>query len=130
MKNLLPTQAKQFLDEQPDALFIDCRTDHEFFLVGHPVGAVLVPWVQGDDWELNQNFVDEVRHLTQGEYHRPVVLICRSGNRSVDAGRALEHAGFTQVLNVVHGFEGDRDDHHQRGKLNGWRFDGLPWEQM
>ena len=37
---------------------------------------------------------------------------------------------FTEVVNVVHGFEGELDAHFQRGRLNGWRFDGLPWQQM
>jgi rhodanese-related sulfurtransferase len=59
-----------------------------------------------------------------------VVLICRSGNRSVDAGLALESAGFTKVYNVLEGFEGDLDDHHQRGNIGGWRKHGLPWEQV
>ena len=60
---------------------------------------------------------------------RPVVLICRSGNRSVDAGKLLEEAGFTKVFNVLHGFEGELDDNHHRGATNGWRCDGLAWEQ-
>jgi len=58
------------------------------------------------------------------------VLICRSGNRSVDAGLALEAAGFSNVTNVLEGFEGDLDEKHQRGKLGGWRHAGLPWEQV
>jgi len=29
--------------------------------------------------------------------NRPVVLICRSGHRSIDAGLALEEAGFKEV---------------------------------
>ena len=61
---------------------------------------------------------------------RPVVLICRSGKRSVEAGEALEQAGFTEVVNVLNGFEGDLNADRQRGKINGWRFDGLPWEQV
>ena len=60
---------------------------------------------------------------------QPVVLICRSGNRSVDAGHALEAAGFTSVYNVVYGFEGDLGENHHRNEKNGWRHDGLPWEQ-
>ncbi|MFZ9677621.1 MAG: rhodanese-like domain-containing protein, partial [Quisquiliibacterium sp.] len=48
----------------------------------------------------------------------------------VEAGTALEQAGFKRVYNVLHGFEGDLDESRQRGKLNGWRFEGLPWEQM
>ena len=58
------------------------------------------------------------------------MLICRSGKRSSDAGKVLESAGFTDVVNVVHGFEGDLDAQFQRSTLNGWRHDKLPWEQM
>ena len=42
----------------------------------------------------------------------------------------LKAAGFTDVAHVVHGFEGDRDAHDHRSTVNGWRHDGLPWEQM
>jgi rhodanese-related sulfurtransferase len=41
----------------------------------------------------------------------------------------LERAGFTQVYNVRHGFEGELNDGHRRNSLAGWRFEGLPWEQ-
>ena len=43
---------------------------------------------------------------------------------------AVEAAGFTDVAHVVHGFEGDLNDAFKRSSLNGWRHDGLPWEQM
>jgi hypothetical protein len=43
---------------------------------------------------------------------------------------ALEAVGFSNVINVLEGFEGDLDQSHQRGKLGGWRMDGLPWEQV
>ena len=43
---------------------------------------------------------------------------------------ALEAAGFHEVVNVLFGFEGELDEHFQRGRLNGWRHDGLPWEQL
>jgi rhodanese-related sulfurtransferase len=61
---------------------------------------------------------------------RPVLLICRSGQRTLDAGAALEAAGFAEVAHVVHGFEGELDEHFKRSSLSGWRFEGLPWEQM
>lgn len=48
----------------------------------------------------------------------------------MEAGLALETAGFSEVVNVLHGFEGDLDEHFQRGRLNGWRSDGLPREQL
>jgi rhodanese-related sulfurtransferase len=60
---------------------------------------------------------------------RPIVLICRSGNRSQEAGETLERSGFERVYNVVHGFEGPLDATHHRSTLSGWRHEGLPWEQ-
>jgi rhodanese-related sulfurtransferase len=65
-----------------------------------------------------------------GSRDRPVLLICRSGKRTLDAGKALEAAGFSDVAHVVHGFEGELNEDFKRSSLNGWRHDGLPWEQM
>lgn len=130
MENLKPKQARAFIDENPDALFIDCRSDAEHFFVGHPTGSLHVAWQDGEDWEINPNFVGEVKRLAGHSVLRPVVLICRSGNRSLDAGNALEEAGFTQVYNVLHGFEGELDDEHHRNSTNGWRHAKLPWQQL
>ena len=130
MKQLLPREAYALMQAQPDALLIDCRSEAEYFFVGHPIGSVHVPWVDGPDFEPNPHFIGEVRKLAGNIGDRPVMLICRSGRRSHDAGLALEAAGFTQVINVVHGFEGDLNEQHRRSTLNGWRFDGLPWEQL
>jgi rhodanese-related sulfurtransferase len=88
-----------------------------------------VSWNDVPDWDINPHFVGEVKKLAGHAHDRPVVLVCRSGNRSVDAGNALEAAGFTRIYNVLHGFEGELDDSHHRGTTNGWRFEGLPWEQ-
>ena len=130
IENLTPRAARELLLAQPDALFVDCRSEAEYFFVGHAEGAVHVPWAEAPDWELNPHFVSEVRKLVGHSIDRPVVLICRSGNRSVDAAHALAAAGFSRVVNVLHGFEGALNERHHRGALNGWRFDGLPWEQL
>ena len=62
--------------------------------------------------------------------HADALLIdCRSGNCSQEAGEELERAGFTSVHHVAHGFEGELNEKHQRNLLAGWRFEGLPWEQ-
>ena len=127
MKHLTPKETHTFLDANPDAVLIDCRSEFEFLFVGHPVGAILVPWYEGVNWDINPRFLGEVRMATS--HHRPLILICRSGNRSREAGEFLEKNGFTDVYNVLHGFEGELDDHHHRGTVSGWRFDGLPWEQ-
>ena len=127
MKHLTPIEAHKFLHANPLALLIDVRSEMEFLFVGHPVGAIMVPWNDGPDWEVNPHFVAHVKKAASVD--RPIVLICRSGNRSREAGAALEHAGFSEVYNVLHGFEGELDELHQRGKATGWRHDGLPWEQ-
>ena len=103
MKHLTPNEAHQYTLDHPDAVLIDCRSEKEFLFVG------------------------QVKKISS--VHRPVVLICRSGNRSVDAGHALEAAGFSEVYNVLEGFEGHLDDDHHRGIEGGWRKEGLPWEQ-
>jgi rhodanese-related sulfurtransferase len=128
MKHLKPKEAHQFLHENPSAVFVDCRSEMEFYFVGHPVGAQLVAWNDGPDWEVNPHFVGQVKKVAS--MNRPVVLICRSGHRSIDAGMALEKAGFSDVYNVLDGFEGPIDDEHHRGTHAGWRKEGLPWEQL
>lgn len=130
MNNLEPKQAHALLEKDPNALFIDCRSDAEHFFVGNPVGSIHVAWQDGPDWELNPHFVGEIKRLAGHSNNRTVVLICRSGNRSIDAGEALEQAGFTNVNNVLHGFEGELDDTHHRSSVSGWRHDGLPWQQL
>jgi rhodanese-related sulfurtransferase len=130
MKHLLPKEAYEFLQKTPQALLVDCRSEMEYLFVGHPAGALHVSWNDGPDWEINPHFVGQVKKVAGTNHaHRPIVLICRSGNRSAEAGAALEEAGFTDVYNVLHGFEGDLDEHHHRGSRNGWRYDSLPWEQ-
>ncbi len=129
MKHLTPKEAYAFLQATPDALLIDVRSEIEFLFVGHPVGAIHVSWNDGPDWEVNPHFVGEVKKLAGNGGQRPILLICRSGNRSEAAGEALLAAGFTEVYNVAHGFEGELDDNHHRNSISGWRFDGLPWQQ-
>jgi rhodanese-related sulfurtransferase len=129
VKHVTPREAFESLAANPESLLIDCRSEIEFFYVGHPVGAVHVAWQEAPDWTVNPDFSREVLAEAKSR-ERPVFLICRSGNRTLDAGRALEADGFVDVTNILHGFEGDLDDRSHRGNRNGWRHDGLPWEQM
>lgn len=130
MKDMLPTEAWNLIQREPTALFVDVRMEIESLYVGRPPRVVNIPWYEYPELTPNpQAFVQAILHEAQ-DIHRCVVLICRSGKRTVDAGLALEAAGFTQVVNVLHGFEGDLDDDFHRSCSNGWRFDGLPWEQL
>jgi len=127
LRHLTPREAFALLAARPDAVLIDCRSRAEHRFVGHPVWAQHVAWNDVPDWDVNPHFVGEVAALCSAA--RPVVLICRSGQRSIAAGLALEAAGFAEVYNVLGGFEGPLDHDHHRGGVAGWRHDGLPWEQ-
>jgi rhodanese-related sulfurtransferase len=131
MKHLTPTETWNYLQATPGALFIDVRMEIEYLYVGHPPGVVHVPWYEYPEMQPHvSHFVAQVKREAGGDLSRPVVLICRSGKRTVEAGLALEAAAFSEVVNVLHGFEGDLDSRFHRGSVNGWRHDGLPWEQL
>jgi rhodanese-related sulfurtransferase len=130
MKHLEPRAAWAYLQAQPNALFVDVRMEIEYLYVGHPPGVVHIAWYEYPELRADpQRFAAQVLREA-GDPQRPVLLLCRSGKRTVHAGLALEAAGFAEVINVLHGFEGELDEHFQRGRLNGWRHDELPWEQM
>ncbi len=57
-----------------------------------------------------------------------VLLLCRSGLRSVPAAQRAQALGF-EAYNILEGFEGDPDSHAHRGNVGGWRKLGLPWRQ-
>ncbi len=133
---LTSQQAAQMLEDDPRAVLVDIRSSMEFLFVGHPKGAVHIPWIDEPDWTINPHFVTDIRKLLLGgticdidDGCAPVILICRSGKRSLEAGKALLDAGFVRVYHIDEGFEGELDENHQRSTVGGWRFHGLPWEQ-
>src|SRR4029450_9049552 len=77
MKHLKPKEAVKFLEENPSAVFIDCRSEMEYYFVGHPVGAHHVAWNDGPDWDANRHFVGQGRKVTSA--NRPGVLVRRGG---------------------------------------------------
>ncbi len=125
--HLTSLEASKFLKNNPDAKFIDIRSSMEFLFIGHPVGAIHIGWMEEPDWDINPNFVEDIKAVQTNNC--PIVMICRSGNRSEKAGIQLLEAGLSNIHHISDGFEGDRDDNNHRGTLNGWRYYGLPWEQ-
>jgi rhodanese-related sulfurtransferase len=130
MKNLDPRAAWELLQRTPDALFIDVRMEIESLYVGRPPGVVNIAWYEYPDLTPQpEGFVAAVEREA-GRKDRPVYLICRSGKRTVDAAKALDAAGFSDVTNITEGFEGELDEAFHRSSRSGWRYAGLPWEQM
>jgi rhodanese-related sulfurtransferase len=136
VQSLSPTEAWEMLENNPSAVVIDVRSSMEFLFVGHAKGSVHVPWIDAPDWTVNPHFITEVRKVMLGGVglgehasDAPVVLICRSGKRSLEAGKLLIENNFAEVYNVEEGFEGELDEQHHRSTRGGWRYHGLPWEQ-
>jgi rhodanese-related sulfurtransferase len=83
------------LDDAAVAL-VDVREPHEFE-AGHVEGSELLPLSAFDPERLPRD--------------KPVVLICRSGNRSMTALRAARAAGFEDIW-------------HYKGGALGWEREG------
>jgi rhodanese-related sulfurtransferase len=129
LSQYLPNKVIQRLAANKKAVLIDVRTEAENKFVGRPLDCIFVPWVDDPDWEAHPDeFVAAIKRFGC-QLDTEIILICRSGYRSSDAGQCLIDKGFTNVAHVVSGFEGDLDENNQRGKLNGWRHDDMPWEQ-
>lgn len=134
VKSISATDAWDLCQKEPRTLLIDVRSGMEFLFVGHPQGAVHVPWIDEPDWVINKNFATEIRKLALGGLQESstdiaIILICRSGNRSAEAGKILLESGMLNVYNIEEGFEGKLDDKHHRSSIGGWRYQNLPWEQ-
>ncbi|MDB5969462.1 MAG: hypothetical protein JWQ90_1912 [Hydrocarboniphaga sp.] len=109
------------------AVLVDVRSAEERKFVGEVPNSVHVAWATGTALTRNPRFVRELEAKVRKD--QLAILLCRSGKRSVLAAEAAAKAGFTQIYNVLEGFEGELDAAHQRGKRDGWRLRGLPWIQ-
>ena len=109
-----------------EAVLVDVRTDAEREWVGYVPGAVALAWKQWPGMAMNPSFEEGLTAVVPAG--KKVVLLCRSGVRSVAAARCAALLGLA-AYNILEGFEGDPDSMAQRGHLGGWRFHGLPWRQ-
>ena len=127
-------QAWQMLDSNGDAVLVDVRTAAEWRFVGVPdLGGlgkrpVLVEWQRFPDGAPDPDFLGEVA-AAGVPTTAPVLLLCRSGQRSRVAAMALTAQGYERCFNVAGGFEGQKDEQGHRGTVDGWKVAGLPWQQ-
>ncbi|HYW55359.1 MAG TPA: rhodanese-like domain-containing protein [Polaromonas sp.] len=109
-----------------EAVLVDVRTDAEREWVGFVPGAVALAWKQWPGMAMNQQFDERIQ--AEVPAGTKVVLLCRSGVRSIAAAKRATELGL-QAYNILEGFEGDPDGEAHRGLRGGWRFHGLPWRQ-
>ena len=126
----IPPQEAWQLIEQGLALLVDVRTAEERKFVGHVPGSAHVPWATGTALSRNPRFVRELTALLARQPQPAIaLLLCRSGKRSTLAAQEAAKAGLAHVFNISEGFEGELDEAQHRGRADGWRFHGLPWQQ-
>ena len=130
--DITPQESWTILRDNPDAMLVDVRTEAEWNWVGVPdlsgLGreVVFVQWNTADG--RNENFIADLVAAGVAPGERPVIFLCRSGNRSIGAAEAATAAGIAPSYNMLDGFEGQLDHSGHRGST-GWRADGLPWKQ-
>ena len=83
---LTPEQAKARMEENPNLILLDVRTQEEFEQ-GHIPGAVCLP---------NEMIAADMPFLFGKDAE--ILLYCRSGRRSADAAKKLRDMGFTNVF--------------------------------
>jgi rhodanese-related sulfurtransferase len=124
---LLPDEAYQLLQLAPGAKLVDVRSKAELDFVGRVPGAIEIEWATYPGMKLNPNFLAALEQQVDKE--ALVIFLCRSGVRSNSAAVVAAKAGYSEVYNVLEGFEGDRDASKHRNTVGGWRAAKLPWEQ-
>jgi len=123
--DVTPEQAAAWMADG-EAVLVDVRSDAEREWVGFVPGAAGVAWKQWPGMALNPGFDAGVQAAVPAG--RKVVMLCRSGVRSIAAARRATELGLT-AYNILEGFEGDADQDGHRGRKGGWRLRGLPWKQ-
>lgn len=138
---LTPADAAAALAADPGIVFVDVRDPIEVAFVGQPepvdANIPVATFTHVFDAKRadytprpNPRFVEEVdallARLGKGRTD-PVFVICRSGSRSAQAAEALAKAGYTNVWNLIEGFEGDLNRETGRRDRNGWKNAGLAW---
>ena len=140
IKNTPPTEVWNELLSIADSALVDCRTMQEWDLIGTPdlqsidKEAHLVEWRSKPNMDINPDFADQLGAALNGNFPSKIFFLCRSGARSYEAATVVQdyisRSNIScECINVAEGFEGDPGPDGQRGTVNGWKFNNLPWKQ-
>ncbi len=135
-----PAEAFELLKNDSLSVLVDVRTFEEFNFVGTANPAefgnrmILLPWQLMPTMEVNESFEEQLTKETQKLFgdkfeEAKIIFLCRTGARSYQAANNSLMNGYQNCYNLSHGFEGDFNELGQRGKVNGWKADSLPWRQ-
>ena len=106
VKEIFPWDFEDYQAKNPDALFLDIREQDEFD-GAHIKDTYHVPrgiLEQSCEWDYAETIPDLVRARDQ-----PILVICRSGNRSVLAALTMSFLGYKDVTSLKTGIKGWND---------------------
>lgn len=106
VRELMPWDLEERLRENPGLLLLDVREPDEFAAM-HIAGSMNVPrgiLESACEWDYEETVPELVRARD-----REVVVVCRSGNRSVLAAHALQLLGYHDVVSLKTGLRGWKD---------------------
>lgn len=132
--------AFELLKNDQNSVLVDVRTFEEFNFVGFVNATpfnnrmVLLPWQLSPTMAENPEFAPALENslkklFSDKSKDAKVLFLCRTGGRSNAAANYAENLGYKNCYNVTAGFEGELDAKEQRGKVNGWKAENLPWRQ-
>ncbi|RNE92734.1 rhodanese-like domain-containing protein [Marichromatium sp. AB32] len=107
VREVMPWDLAERLERAPAPLIVDVREPEEFAAM-HLPGSINVPrgiLESACEWD----YEETVPELVEAR-EREVVVVCRSGNRSVLAAHALQVLGYRQVVSLRLGLRGWKDD--------------------
>jgi rhodanese-related sulfurtransferase len=103
---MLPWDVEDYLKARPNTLIVDIREVHEYDTM-HVADSLNVPrgiLENACEWDFEETEPELVEART-----RPVVLICRSGNRTALAAHTLQQMGYEHVVSLKTGLRGWND---------------------
>lgn len=106
VEEIFPWDLEDAMQEGRDMLILDVREPYEFNTM-HIDGSMNVPrgiLETAVEWDYEETEPE----LVQARDRR-VVVVCRSGNRSLLAGKTMKIMGFKDVLNLKTGLRGWND---------------------
>lgn len=121
-----PQEAYELLQLNPKASLVDVRSRAELELVGRIPFARTVEWAFYPGMVANPDFAAQLANLGLDKTAE-LIFMCRTGGRSHNAAVVAQQQGFSQVYNMLEGFEGEANADKQRTKINGWKQANLPW---
>jgi rhodanese-related sulfurtransferase len=106
VREIMPWDLETRLEDSPDLLIVDVREPLEFDAM-HIPGSINVPrgiLESACEWEYEETIPDLVQ--ARG---REVVVVCRSGYRSVLAAHSMQVLGYKNVVSLKTGLRGWKD---------------------